>query len=462
MATGTEELISHLKAVLLELSENPYPDVPSPPNVPRRASVALILRVQPNYHHWPAVPEHPLHSHKSHPRRKSSVASSGSHKLSFKDILDAFFEQDWVKHGDPEILFIKRAAREGDKWNGHVALPGGKRDPEDDDDQVTAVREAMEEVGIDLSYQHAIAVGNLPQRVVTTSWGKVPLMVLCPYVYILTSPEYPAQRLQPTEVASTHWVSLRALMAPALRTYEYADVSHRLAKSEFGIKRAFLSAMLSKMMFAAIRLLPSESTYCSSIPGFVPGGPADHKNLKTKLRQVFMGPEGDYSGQRAPPLLLWGLTLGVISDLLEHIPPHNALELWTYPTFTNWDVRFVMWGMSYWFRKRKAAEMSTAAQVRTDGSTISAPLDELQQSESDEEEEEDEPGEVGIAGLGVGRHWGKARRAKMIARGAAVNSMLEGYYPIVRRAVVTALVSRITILSVLSAWVWNKYWRRTA
>ena len=86
----------------------------------------------------------------------------------------AFFGQDWVKHGDPELLFIKRATRIGDKWNGHVALPGGKRDPEDDDDQVTAAREALEEVGIDLSPDNAIAVGNLPQRIVTTSWGKVP------------------------------------------------------------------------------------------------------------------------------------------------------------------------------------------------------------------------------------------------------------------------------------------------
>lgn len=174
METGTEELVSHLKQVLLELAESPYPEVACPPNVPRRASVAVILRVQPNYTHWPAVQTKPLHSRNTQHRRRSSVASNSGHTLSFKDIIDAFFDQDWVKHGDPELLFIKRAARIGDKWNGHVALPGGKRDPEDDDDQVTAVREAMEEVGIDLSFSHAIAVGNLPQRIVTTSWGKVP------------------------------------------------------------------------------------------------------------------------------------------------------------------------------------------------------------------------------------------------------------------------------------------------
>jgi hypothetical protein len=181
-ATNSGDLITHLKAVLLELNAHPYPEVACPPNVPKRASVALILRIQPNYSHWPAIPDksfqlqHPL-SRPHGPtqqRRRSSAASHTSQKLSFKNILDAFFEQDWVKHGDPELLFIKRATRVGDKWTGHVALPGGKRDPEDDDDQVTAMREALEEVGIDLGYQNAIAVGNLPQRIVTTSWGKVP------------------------------------------------------------------------------------------------------------------------------------------------------------------------------------------------------------------------------------------------------------------------------------------------
>jgi hypothetical protein len=168
-------IIPDLKSVLLELNASPYPDVACPPGVPKRASVALIFRVQPTYSHWPAFSD--KHTTTFPPpsptkRRRSSVAST--HKLNFEDKLNTFFEQDWVKHGDPELLFIKRAARIGDKWNGHVALPGGKRDPEDDDDAVTAMREALEEVGIDLSPSNAIAVGNLPQRIVTTSWGKVP------------------------------------------------------------------------------------------------------------------------------------------------------------------------------------------------------------------------------------------------------------------------------------------------
>ena len=289
-------------------------------------------------------------------------------------------------------------------------------------------------------------------------------MVLCPYVYLLTSSEYPAQRLQPTEVASTHWVPLRALMSPALRTYEYADVSNRLAKSELGIKRWFLQAMLSKMMFAAIHLVPSESTFCSSIPGFVPEGSPRNSSPLGKFKEIFAGPE-TVNLMKKPPLLLWGLTLGVISDLLEHIPPHNALELWTYPTFTNWDVRFTMWAMSYRFRKQKALEMSSTSQPSLDsaiGNTVvtsELPNKDPLLSVAEDVERVEEPGEVGIAGLGVGRNWGKTGRESMIARGAAVNSMLEGYYPIVRKAVATALVGRITIVSLIAAYAWNRYKR---
>jgi hypothetical protein len=276
-------------------------------------------------------------------------------------------------------------------------------------------------------------------------------MVLCPYIYILTSPAYPAQRLQPTEVASSHWVPIRALLSPALRTHEYADVSARLAKSELGIKRWFLQAMLSKMMFAAIHLVPANSTYYATIPDFIP---IEHMPIGPvgKLQEVLRGSEAR-SKNRKPPLLLWGLTLGVVSDFLEHMPPHNALELWTYPTFTNWDVRFVMWAMSYRFRKEKSLEMSTAASsVSTTNFQDFPGIG----SEAIGSLEEEKPGEVGIAGLGVGRGWGQSGRAKMMARGAAVNSMLEGYYPFVRKAVATALVGRIGVVVLAVFLVWRK------
>lgn len=152
--SAAQDLVANVHTTLKDLAANPYPYVAGPEGVKKRASVALIVRVQPNYSHWPDATKGPT-----------------------KDI-DAFFDLDWVKHGEPEVLFIKRAARKGDRWTSHVALPGGRRDPEDADDQAAAVRETIEEVGIDLSPENAIPVGNLPQRVVTTSWGKVPYVFL--------------------------------------------------------------------------------------------------------------------------------------------------------------------------------------------------------------------------------------------------------------------------------------------
>lgn len=157
LESAPSDLISQLHSTLLDLVTNPYPEIPSPDNVKKRASVALIIRIQPHYLHWP----------EESPARADSVFSP-------KERIDNFFQQQWVRYGDPEVLFIKRAARQGDRWTSHVALPGGRRDPEDESDFEAAIRETSEEVGVKLDDTSSVAVGNLAQRLVTTSWGKVP------------------------------------------------------------------------------------------------------------------------------------------------------------------------------------------------------------------------------------------------------------------------------------------------
>lgn len=154
-----ESLADSVCHVLKDLHLHPYPFVPSPPGCTKRASVALIIRVRPTYSHWPSSA-----AAVQVPDRAQCVPRQ----------LDAFFSQHWARHGDPEVLFIKRASRAGDRWTGHIALPGGKRDPEDLDDKATAIREVSEEIGLDLTTSDCIEVGNLPERVVTTSWGTVP------------------------------------------------------------------------------------------------------------------------------------------------------------------------------------------------------------------------------------------------------------------------------------------------
>ena len=61
----------------------------------------------------------------------------------------AIFRQ--TADGADEVLFIRRQERDGDPWSGHVAMPGGKQEGADADDEYTAMREAHEEVGLDLS-----------------------------------------------------------------------------------------------------------------------------------------------------------------------------------------------------------------------------------------------------------------------------------------------------------------------
>lgn len=152
-------LINGLRTTLLDLIQNPYPHVPNPEPCKKRASVALIVRIRPHFDHPP-----PLYS---------SVYSPDTPVPPITQI-ESLFAQEWVQKGDPEVAFIKRAARVGDRWTSHVALPGGKRDPEDEDDRYTAIRETSEEIGLDLTTADVVSVGNLPERVVSTSWGKVP------------------------------------------------------------------------------------------------------------------------------------------------------------------------------------------------------------------------------------------------------------------------------------------------
>lgn len=55
-----------------------------------------------------------------------------------------------------EILLIKRAERDTDPWSGHMALPGGRREPGDADLVTTAFRETEEETGVPLDRKSVV------------------------------------------------------------------------------------------------------------------------------------------------------------------------------------------------------------------------------------------------------------------------------------------------------------------
>lgn len=165
ISTGYDSsLVSRLNATLHSIHLNPPPPVQQPPSCKKRASVALVLRVRPTF---------PL-------RGTYDPLSQISEDESVPAALDNFFSQEWVRSGEPEVLFIKRAVRAGDRWTGHVALPGGKRELEDGSDQVASIRETQEEVGLDLNTDHCLYIGRLPERVITAHWGKIPYVCLKP------------------------------------------------------------------------------------------------------------------------------------------------------------------------------------------------------------------------------------------------------------------------------------------
>ncbi len=109
---------------------------------------------------------------------------------------------------DPDaILLIRRADRAGDPWSGHMALPGGRREPGDPDLLITAIREANEEVKLELAPQQLLGVLEdvVPRTPV------LPPIAVRPYVFLL--PHRPALVLNP-EVASARWVLLDELLLP--------------------------------------------------------------------------------------------------------------------------------------------------------------------------------------------------------------------------------------------------------
>jgi 8-oxo-dGTP pyrophosphatase MutT (NUDIX family) len=112
-----------------------------------------------------------------------------------------------------EVLFIQRAEHPEDPWSGHVGFPGGRAEAEDRDLMMTAVRETMEEIGIDLGAE-ADMLGSLDEIRAMARMRPVDL-VITPFVFHLRGASSP--RLS-GEVVSVHWLPLNDLLDPAYRS----------------------------------------------------------------------------------------------------------------------------------------------------------------------------------------------------------------------------------------------------
>jgi 8-oxo-dGTP pyrophosphatase MutT (NUDIX family) len=149
------------------------------------------------------------------------------------------------------ILLIRRAEREGDPWSGHMALPGGRKDPSDDDLLATVIRETREEVGVTLRPDQLI--GCLDDVVPRTP--VLPPIAIRPFVFIL--PARPLLTLNP-EVASTRWAYLDHLLHP--ETYHSVRLDIQGESREFpayqledavvwGMTERILTGLLQKLSY---------------------------------------------------------------------------------------------------------------------------------------------------------------------------------------------------------------------
>jgi 8-oxo-dGTP pyrophosphatase MutT (NUDIX family) len=111
-----------------------------------------------------------------------------------------------------EVLFIRRAEREGDLWSGHVAFPGGRVEPGEGVEEA-AVRETWEEVGIDLR-RAGVRLGALDE-LPAIGRGRAVGLSIQPWVWALSGDPGPFRLSE--EVAAVQWVRFADLLDPARR-----------------------------------------------------------------------------------------------------------------------------------------------------------------------------------------------------------------------------------------------------
>ena len=113
---------------------------------------------------------------------------------------------------DPAFAFIRRKVRDGDPWSGQMAFPGGFQAGEGESLAETAVRETLEETGLDLAALGKL-LGAMDDFSPRTPF--LPPIVVTPHVFAVGA----RARLAPgDEAEEAFWIAAREIFDPANRT----------------------------------------------------------------------------------------------------------------------------------------------------------------------------------------------------------------------------------------------------
>ncbi|OAX44853.1 hypothetical protein K503DRAFT_764734 [Rhizopogon vinicolor AM-OR11-026] len=344
----SDSVVRLLSRAVHRIRTTPPRIIASPATQPRRAAVAIVIRVVPSPNTVPVSDDAPLPT------------------------LAQFFELDWVKdpHASPEVLLLRRdgastsdtvpghasafmngftgdgASKSSGDAGAHVAFPGGRSEEGDEGCLYTAMRHTWEEIGLDLAERDFMCVGQLDDREITTSLGKRLLMILSPFVFLQLTPK--PLPTEPVDGTTIHWVPLGTLVSAVLprsvgdkvnaksRWSSVAvDAASRITPRHSAVLNILVRVLIGSMQFPAIILdLPESeaSSLSTSSAGStaLPNSASYPALTQDKLEKGFTATKSVSSKKRTRSrhqlkLKLWGLSLGMTLDLLATMAPPSTL-----------------------------------------------------------------------------------------------------------------------------------------
>jgi 8-oxo-dGTP pyrophosphatase MutT (NUDIX family) len=143
---------------------------------------------------------------------------------------------------ESSVLLIQRMERVGDPWSGQVAFPGGHRAVTDNTHVETAIREASEEVGIDLTEDELL--GGLPFM-----YSRGRRVLVAPLVFQLRHES--SVRLN-QEVAASFWTPLGTLSTMKVIRREVEDEGLKLSVDSYAFNNHIIWGLTFRIINALL------------------------------------------------------------------------------------------------------------------------------------------------------------------------------------------------------------------